>query len=287
LRLTDFMSILFFILFLYIVMHPQIQLKALANSRLRLIKEIERKNGWRVITLIHRQEKIGFLGFPVYRYIDIEDSEEVIRAIRSTPPNQPIAMILHTPGGLVLAASQIAMALKRHPGKKIVIIPHYAMSGGTLIALAADEILMDPDAVLGPLDPQIPVGNAVYPAPSVVKVARLKGNNAKDELLVLADVAEKAINEIQSLIVNLLEDKLGADKAREVARVLTEGNYTHDYPITVEEVRKLGLNVKTDIPPEVYVLMKLYPQALQQRPGVEYLPKPPVPFYKKEQKESS
>jgi ClpP class serine protease len=281
------MSILFFILFLYIVMHPQIQLKALANSRLRLIKEIERKNGWRVITLIHRQEKIGFLGFPVYRYIDIEDSEEVIRAIRSTPPNQPIAMILHTPGGLVLAASQIAMALKRHPGKKIVIIPHYAMSGGTLIALAADEILMDPDAVLGPLDPQIPVGNAVYPAPSVVKVARLKGNNAKDELLVLADVAEKAITEIQSLIVNLLEDKLGADKAREVARVLTEGNYTHDYPITVEEVRKLGLNVKTDIPPEVYVLMKLYPQALQQRPGVEYLPKPPVPFYKKEQKESS
>jgi ClpP class serine protease len=281
------MSILFFILFLYIVMHPQIQLKALANSRLRLIKEIERKNGWRVITLIHRQEKIGFLGFPVYRYIDIEDSEEVIRAIRSTPPNQPIAMILHTPGGLVLAASQIAMALKRHPGKKIVIIPHYAMSGGTLIALAADEILMDPDAVLGPLDPQIPVGNAVYPAPSVVKVARLKGNNAKDELLVLADVAEKAITEIQSLIVKLLEDKLGADKAREVARLLTEGNYTHDYPITVEEARKLGLNVKTDVPPEVYMLMKLYPQALQQRPGVEYLPRPPVPFYQKEQKESS
>jgi ClpP class serine protease len=268
-------------------MHPQIQLKALANSRLRLIKEIERKNGWRVITLIHRQEKIGFLGFPVYRYIDIEDSEEVIRAIRSTPPNQPIAMILHTPGGLVLAASQIAMALKRHPGKKIVIIPHYAMSGGTLIALAADEILMDPDAVLGPLDPQIPVGNAVYPAPSVVKVARLKGNNAKDELLVLADVAEKAITEIQSLIVKLLEDKLGADKAREVARLLTEGNYTHDYPITVEEARKLGLNVKTDVPPEVYMLMKLYPQALQQRPGVEYLPRPPVPFYQKEQKESS
>jgi len=285
--LTDFMSFLFFILFLYIVMHPQIQLKALANSRLRLIKEIERKNGWRVITLIHRQEKIGFLGFPVYRYIDIEDSEEVIRAIRSTPPNQPIAMILHTPGGLVLAASQIAMALKRHPGKKIVIIPHYAMSGGTLIALAADEIFMDPDAVLGPLDPQIPVGNAVYPAPSVVKVARLKGNNAKDELLVLADVAEKAITEIQSFIVKLLEDKLGADKAREVAKLLTEGNYTHDYPITVEEARKLGLNVKTDVPPEVYMLMKLYPQALQQRPGVEYLPRPPVPFYQKEQRESS
>ncbi len=129
---------------------------------MRLIKDIKRKYGWRVITMIHRQERIGFLGIPIYRYIDIEDSEAVIRAIRTTPPNQTIAMILHTPGGLVLAASQIAMALKKHPGKKVVIIPHYAMSGGTLIVLAADEIIMDPDAVLGPLDPQIPMGNVVY-----------------------------------------------------------------------------------------------------------------------------
>lgn len=285
--MIDPVSILFFILFLYIVIHPQLQLRALTNSRLKLIKEIEKKYGWRVITLIHRQERIGFLGFPVYRYIDIEDSEAVIRAIRSTPPNQPIALILHTPGGLVLAASQIAMALKKHPGKKIAIIPHYAMSGGTLIALAADEIIMDPDAVLGPLDPQVPVGNTVYPAPSLVKVAKLKGSNIREDFLVLADVAEKAIEEIQNLIVKLLEDKLGADKAREVAKVLTEGKYTHDYPITVEEARELGLNVNTSIPPEVYALMGLYPQAIQQRPGVEYLPRPPVPFYQREQKESS
>lgn len=47
----------------------------------------------------------------------------MIRAIRTTPPKQPIALILHTPGGLVLAASQIAMALRRHEGKKIVIVP--------------------------------------------------------------------------------------------------------------------------------------------------------------------
>lgn len=280
--MIDPISVLFFALFLYIVLHPQLQLRALTSARLRLLREIERKYGWRVITLIHRQERMGFLGFPIYRYIDIEDSEAVIRAIRSTPPNQPIALILHTPGGLVLAASQIAMALKRHPGKKIVIIPHYAMSGGTLIALAADEIMMDPDAVLGPLDPQIPVGNVAYPAPSLIKIAKLKGSNARDEFLVLADVAEKAINEMQNLIIKLLEDRLGTEKAMEIAKVLTEGKYTHDYPITVEEARKLGLNVSTNVPPEVYTLMELYPQAIQQRPGIEYLPRPPVPFYQRE-----
>ena len=69
------------------------------------------------------------------------------------------------------------MALKRHPGKKVVIVPHCAVSGGTLIALAADEILMDPDAVLGPLDPQIRVGGATYPVPSAISVARVKGES--------------------------------------------------------------------------------------------------------------
>ncbi|MEM0008508.1 SDH family Clp fold serine proteinase [Thermofilum sp.] len=275
----DIMSLLFYILLLYIVFHPQLQMNALTRARLKLIQAIEKKYGWRVITLIHRQEKIGFLGFPLYRYIDIEDSEAVIRAIRTTPPNQPIALILHTPGGLVLAASQIAMALKRHPAKKIVIIPHYAMSGGTLIALAADEIIMDPNAVLGPLDPQIPVGNTAYPAPSLVKVAKLKGEQAKEEFLVLADVAEKAINEIQDFIVSLLADKMPQEKAREIARTLTEGRYTHDYPITADQAKQLGLNINTNIPPEIYTLMQLYPQALQQRPGIEYLPRPPVPFY--------
>jgi len=279
--LTDLMNILFFMLLLYIVLHPQVQYRHLVSTRMSLIRNIERKYGWRVVTLIHRQERMGFLGFPVYRYIDIEDSETVLRAIRTTPPGQPIALILHTPGGLVLAASQIALALKRHPAKKVVIVPHYAMSGGTLIALAADEIVMDPDAVLGPLDPQIQVGSAVFPAPSLIKVAKVKGNSADDQTLVLADVAEKAIKEVQEIIVHLLADRVGREKAVEIAEKLTEGYYTHDYPITAEEARKLGLNVSTDVPPEVYTLMELYPQALQQRPGVEYLPRPHVPYYQR------
>ncbi|MCD6488967.1 MAG: ATP-dependent Clp protease proteolytic subunit [Desulfurococcales archaeon] len=275
----DIVSLLFWLLLLYALIHPYMQMHGLRNARLRLLRDIERKYGWRVVTLIHRQEKVGFFGIPIYRYIDIEDSEAVLRAIRSTPPDTPIALILHTPGGLVLAASQIARALKKHPSKKIVIVPHYAMSGGTLIALAADEIRMDPSAVLGPLDPQLQTPQGVLPAPSLIKVAREKGEKASDTTLVLADVAEKALREIQDLIVELLRDKMEEEKAREAAKKLTEGHYTHDYPITVEEAKEMGLPVSTDIPPEVYALMELYPQAIQQRPGVEYLPRPPIPYY--------
>ncbi len=276
----DIISLMFWLLLLYVLIHPQLQYKALLNARLRLIRAIERKYGWRVITMIHRQEKIGFLGIPVYRFIDIEDSEAIIRAIRTTPPEQPIALILHTPGGLVLAASQIAMALRSHPAKKIVIVPHYAMSGGTLIALAADEILLDRHAVLGPLDPQLPTSKGTFPAPSLIKIAKLKGDKASDEILIYADIAEKALREMQGFIKKILKGRMPDEKAEEIAKKLTEGYYTHDYPITFEEAKELGLPVKDEIPPEVYELMELYPQALQYRPGVEYLPRPYHPIHR-------
>lgn len=134
------------------------------TMRLRLLRNFEKTRGSRVISLIHRQESLSFLGIPLSRYIDIEDSEQVLRAIRLTSDDMPIDLILHTPGGLVLAAEQIAYALQRHPAKVTVFIPHYAMSGGTLIALAADEIIMDENAVLGPVDPQL----GKYPAVSIL-----------------------------------------------------------------------------------------------------------------------
>ncbi len=242
---------------------------------------MERKYGARVITMIHRQEKIGLLGVPIYRYIDIEDSEAIIRAIRTTPPNMPIMLILHTPGGLVLAASQIAKALKAHPARKVVVIPHYAMSGGgTLIALAADEIIMDPNAVLGPLDLQLSGPGGIYlPAPSILRAVEIKGKDkVDDQTLILADMAEKAINQVKELVIELVKDKVGEERARYIADRLVSGYYTHDYPITVEQLREMGgLKVSTDVPPEIYELMTLYPQARTNRPGIEYLPHPIAP----------
>src|ERR671915_471982 len=149
---------------------PVITRRLLEYSRQRMISKIENDRGSRVILLVHRQETMNFLGFPVYRYIDVNDSEEVLRAVHLTDKDVPIDLILHTPGGLVLAALQIAKAIKKHRGKVSVFVPHYAMSGGTLISLAADEIVMSEHAVLGPVDPQL----GKYPAASVLKVIDAK-----------------------------------------------------------------------------------------------------------------
>ena len=266
-------------LILAIFLWPQYRMKALQGARLSLIRRLERRIKGRVVTMIHRQERIGLFGIPFYKYIDIEDSEQVLRAIRMTPPEMPLAIVIHTPGGLVLAAAQIALALKDHKAKTIAIIPHYAMSGGTLIALAADEIWMDPHAVLGPVDPQIsdPQRGGI-PAVSVIKAIEEKGRDkVKEEYLVLADIAEKAVKQMEELVYTLTKDRLGDEKARELAKIMVEGRWTHDYPITCDEAIKLGLNVKTEIPDEIYKLMDLYPQPPSIRPSVEFIPAPYMP----------
>ncbi len=266
-------NFIWFLFFFIIFFLPFWRKYALARAREALIQQLEAKRGSRVITLIHRQESLGFFGIPIFRYINIEDSEQVLRAIRMTPPDMPIDLIVHTPGGLALAATQIANALVRHKGPVRVIVPHYAMSGGTLLALSADEVIMDPNAVLGPVDPQL--GN--MPAASILKVLEQKeAKDIEDQTLILADVAQKAIKQMKEYLVWLLtENGMDRHKAEHIAEELATGKYTHDYPLTVEYLRELGLNISTEVPWEVYELMELFPQPMgSQVPSVQYIPVP-------------
>ena len=262
---------------------PVIQRRLVEMKRLNAIRSLEQRRGSRVILMIHRQESINLLGIPLSKFINIEDSEQILRAIRLTPPEIPIDLILHTPGGLVLATEQIARALIRHRSKVTVFVPHYAMSGGTMLAMAADEIIMDENAVLGPVDPQL--GNVA--AASVLKVLEEKPiDKIDDQTLVTADVARKAIAQVQGFVRSLLEDsipeqKVAPEKIDIIIERLTTGQVTHDYPIAVEEAEAIGLPVTVGLPMEIYNLMELYPQPMTGRPSVQYIPlpyqNPPVP----------
>ncbi|BAU41990.1 SDH family Clp fold serine proteinase [Leptolyngbya sp. O-77] len=267
---------LLIVFFLISSISPLIQRFSTERRRLMTIQAFERSRGSRVILLIHRQESISFLGVPVSRFISIEDSEQVLRAIRLTPPNVPIDLILHTPGGLVLATEQIARALVRHPAKVTVFVPHYAMSGGTMLAMAADEIVMDENAVLGPVDPQL----GSTPAASVLKVLEDKPiSEIDDQTIVTADIARKAIRQVQKFVRALLEDcvpkrKIEPERIDRIIEALTTGQVTHDYPISVEEAQELGLHVVAGLPKIIYNLMDLYPQPSMGRPTVQYIPLP-------------
>lgn len=233
----------------------------LQAARDDLLDQLQQQRGSRVVAMIHREETVSLFGMPVSSSIDIEDSEAILRAIRLTPPDQPIDFILHTPGGLVLAAEQIAHALVEHPGRISVFVPHYAM--------AADSIVMDPNAVLGPVDPQI----GDLPAASLVKLGELKPRSAiSDEMLILMDIAAKARVQVATFVLDILRKRLPADSAVALAETLSEGRWTHDFPITVEGARALGLPLSVGMPQLVYNLMDLYPQEGSGRPSVLYVP---------------
>ncbi len=262
-------KVAFWLLIGYVVLIQFLAPNRLESARADLLDRFQEQRKSRVIAMIHRQDTVSLFGVPVSSSISIEDSEAVLRAIRLTPPDKPIDLILHTPGGLLLAAEQIAKALVEHQGKVTVFVPHYAMSGGTLMALAADEIVMDSNAVLGPVDPQI----GDMPAASIVKTVEIKKpSNVSDDMLVLADIAQKARIQTATFVAEVLLKHLPKDKAAGLATILSDGRFTHDFPIMVETARQLGLPVSTNMPATIYTLMDLYPQSGSGRPSVLYVP---------------
>jgi ClpP class serine protease len=264
---------IFWLFFMFTALQPVLQQRMMDAMRKRKIAQMERRRNSRVILLVHRQETMRLLGFPIARYIDINDSEEVLRAIQMTDDDIALDIVLHTPGGLVLAALQIARAIHEHKGKVTVFVPHYAMSGGTLIALAADEIIMSRHAVLGPIDPQL----GQSPAASLIRVVEQKPiAEIDDQTLVMADVGRKAIAQVKQSASYILKRRLPADQAEALADKLSTGTWTHDYPLFAATAKELGLPVSTEMPDDVLELMKLYPQPVrtQSGGGVEYLPVP-------------
>ncbi|MEL6362101.1 MAG: hypothetical protein AAFR21_13570 [Pseudomonadota bacterium] len=263
--LFGFLPFLFFLVLFFVL--PAISRRNRAQELERVFAKVQKKRKSRIVAIVHRQEPMGLLGIPMLRYIDLNDAEDVLQAIASTPSNQPLELILHTPGGLVLPALQIARAVKAHPGPTKVFVPHYAMSGGTLIAMAADEIVLSKHAVLGPIDPQI----GGLPAASLLRVTAQKSTDAiADETLILADVGRMAMEQLERAARELLTGTVSDNAAQAVAEQLSSGRWTHDYPIEADEARELGLNVTNQMPDDIIEIMRLFPDRMS-RQSVNFL----------------
>jgi ClpP class serine protease len=236
------------------------------SERAKILKKFEKERGSKVITLIHRREPWLDANDGEEAGIIIEDSEKVLMEIHRTPKDQSIDMILHTPGGLQLAAEMIASALRKHPAKVTAIVPFYAMSGGSMIALAADEILMENFSVLGPLDPQI----AGMASGAILELLEKKPiENISDEMVIMADLAKKSVQEVKTFINWFLEDKDMQEKQKQlVADFLTGGYMAHTRPLSVETLTELQLPVKIGVPELVFDLFETYEIGSVQRPQV-------------------
>jgi ClpP class serine protease len=246
-----------------------VQRQLLAAQRRHSLARISAARGATVITLIHRQETFSFLGLPRTPHRHRRRRERAAGDPRDAagPADQ---IILHTPGGLVLAASQIAVALADHDGAVTAVVPHYAMSGGTMIAMAADEIVIDAHAALGPVDPQL----GQYPAASILAALDYPGDH-KDETLILGDMSRKAMRQVEGVLAGLLERRMSAERAKDVSSLLSRGTWTHDHPLLARDLEALGLPIKIGVGAEERALLELYPQPRGRQSPVEYFPGSP------------
>lgn len=100
----------------------------------------------------------GFLTKPSAPNTDINDGDMsgFMNALKDMDTTKGLDLILHTPGGNPTAAESIVKYLRSKFNNDIrIIVPHMAMSAGTMIACSGKEIIMGKHSSLGPIDPQI------------------------------------------------------------------------------------------------------------------------------------
>jgi ClpP class serine protease len=219
-----------------------------------LIAKMEQARGSRVVCIIHQAGMES-------NSVDTVTVEDVLTALQSTPADKPLDIILHTPGGYSYQAHQIALAVKAHHGRKTVFVPYFAMSGGTIISLAADEIVMAPHAVIGPIDSQFPVFHLrrMMPSRAVLDLVNTKpSSRINDELVELGIECKRSVPQDHKGAVGLMKGTYSQAVSDRVVHTLNDGTLTHGFPVTLSHARKLGLNVSGSLPPEATDIVRAY-----------------------------
>lgn len=194
--------------------------------------------------------------------ITFDEAFEAVAAIRQANARAKILVVLHTLGGYARPAHMIAMALKHHIAKSkgyrnlkkdprvVAYIPYIAMSGGTMIALAADKVVMDDTASIGPID-TIYGG---FSAEAYEALLEQKGVEATQDVLVMLAHEAKKYDRYAVRVARTIINDAHKDKARpehHLADHLSSGRMSHSEAITAREAEDLGMNVSRKLPEAV------------------------------------
>jgi hypothetical protein len=218
------------------------------------IARLEQQRGTRVLCVIHNDMMES-------DNVDLLTAEDVLTALYALDPQTPLDIILHTPGGLAYQGMQLARAIKAHKGKKTVFVPFYAMSAGTIMTLAADEIVMSDHAALGPIDTQIyiPSIGMRFPTRAIIAVLETKPKRKiADDVLETAIQCQRDLPEHHNNALELMAGTYSSSAANKIAHRLNDGGLTHGYPLTYAEAKKLGLKVSNAMPPEAIELIRIF-----------------------------
>jgi len=201
------------------------------------LKKISKMTGNNILMIKHTEQGLFSLSM-----ID-ETALRKISYILNKFEGKPFDLILHTPGGDVFATLAISRLLHQYPGKIRAIIPLYAMSGGSLLALTCDELLMTRNASIGPIDPQIGSWFKFGSAKAWDKIVKFKGRKAEDQSISFAMMGKQYTKTLKSHILKVLGFSLSKNQKEKLADYLTKGDIEHAYALTPLDLERFGLKI--------------------------------------------
>lgn len=137
-----------------------------------------------------------------------DDVNAFMSCVHGLDCTKGLLLMLHTPGGSAEAAETIVDYLRSKFTAIDVLVPTYAMSAGTMIALAADRIVMGRQSQLGPTDPQLIMNGMAFSAHSIDETF----DEAKKEILKDPGVAAAYVPVLQPFGPALLQEARKAAK---------------------------------------------------------------------------
>lgn len=230
-------------------------------ARQELIRKIEATTGTTLICYVSQSAEI-----------DRSDTVPIVDLLHNIKRGTPIDLLLNSPGGNIDAAEKIITLIRKRAGtaQVHVIVPDYAKSAATLIALGADSIVMSDSSELGIIDPQVALhdsnGNPqIVSAQSYLDAFHLHSANLESNptdpvaLAMLAKLEPATVRKLErmtersrSIAVALLTQGMLKDveQAKEVAKELsnTERWFSHQQMISQEAAIGLNLNVTYHAP---------------------------------------
>lgn len=208
----------------------------------------------------------AFLQKPLHGLVQImpEDINGFMAVVHQMDTTKGLVLLLHTPGGVVAAVETIVGYLHRKFSNIIAVIPVYAMSGGTMISLASNKIVMGKQSQLGPIDPQMMFHNRMISVRAVIDgfhraKSDIKSNTKLAHLWApilqsmgpsLLEEARQSLSHSEHLVKTWLSQRMLPGKPRQVEKAAKKFNamdsevYVHGQRMDIDNVRSLGLVVE-------------------------------------------
>ncbi len=213
------------------------------------------------------------MGEPVFTYwnstkgaICQNDVAGLYALIRSTGKLERLSLFMKSDGGSGQAALRMVNLLRRYVKHLTVLAPLECQSAATMLALGADRILMGPLAHLSAVDTSLthdlsPIDRdndrVSVSNDELLRVIRLWTEQAKDSTAnpyealfpYVHPLVIGAVDRSSALSTRICEEILSyhmedLDRAREISNILNSGYPSHNYPITLREAKRIGLNVE-------------------------------------------